>query len=149
MRLWSINLKYLDAKGLVALWREALLAQNVLHGNTVGYTQHPQLDRFKGADSHKLIFLYLKEVYEESKTRGYNFDLSRIKPYYPTLNLMGLKISVTKGQLFYEFNHLQNKLEKRAYTKYVTNFNVIEIEPHSLFLPIDGTVETWEKTKEI
>ncbi|WP_425473407.1 pyrimidine dimer DNA glycosylase/endonuclease V [Thiospirochaeta perfilievii] len=22
MRLWSINLKYLDSKGLVALWRE-------------------------------------------------------------------------------------------------------------------------------
>ena len=29
MRLWSLHPRYLDAKGLVALWREALLAQAV------------------------------------------------------------------------------------------------------------------------
>ncbi len=46
MRLWTINFKYLDAKGLVALWREALLAKNVLAGLTKGYKNHPQLDRF-------------------------------------------------------------------------------------------------------
>ncbi|MDI3502728.1 MAG: hypothetical protein PWR13_285 [Archaeoglobi archaeon] len=27
MRLWSIHSKYLDAKGLVAVWREGLLAK--------------------------------------------------------------------------------------------------------------------------
>ncbi|HEU5178767.1 MAG TPA: pyrimidine dimer DNA glycosylase/endonuclease V, partial [Burkholderiales bacterium] len=32
MRLWSLHPKYLDARGLVALWREALLAQAVLRG---------------------------------------------------------------------------------------------------------------------
>ena len=37
MRLWSIHPKYLGTKGLVALWREALLAQKVLQGNTKGY----------------------------------------------------------------------------------------------------------------
>lgn len=37
MRLWSIHPKYLDAKGLVALWREALLAQKVLKGETTGW----------------------------------------------------------------------------------------------------------------
>jgi hypothetical protein len=41
MRLWSIHPEYLDAKGLVALWREALLAQNVLQCNTKGYKKHP------------------------------------------------------------------------------------------------------------
>jgi len=30
MRLWSLHPRYLDAKGLVALWREGLLAQKVL-----------------------------------------------------------------------------------------------------------------------
>jgi hypothetical protein len=34
LRLWSIHPKYLDATGLVALWREALLAQKVLKGKT-------------------------------------------------------------------------------------------------------------------
>ena len=28
MRLWSISLKYLDQKGLTAVWREALLAKD-------------------------------------------------------------------------------------------------------------------------
>lgn len=32
MRLWTLHPKYLDTKGLVALWREALLAQKVLQG---------------------------------------------------------------------------------------------------------------------
>ncbi len=37
MRLWSLHPRYLDAKGLVALWREALLARAVLRGATRGY----------------------------------------------------------------------------------------------------------------
>jgi len=37
MRLWTIHPKYLDAKGLVALWRETLLAKHVLEGKTPGY----------------------------------------------------------------------------------------------------------------
>jgi hypothetical protein len=49
MRIWSIHPKYLDTKGIVALWREALLAKNVLEGKTKGYKNHPQLDRFKSA----------------------------------------------------------------------------------------------------
>ena len=43
MRLWSIHPRYLDSMGLVALWREALLAQAVLRGETKGYKFHPQL----------------------------------------------------------------------------------------------------------
>jgi hypothetical protein len=37
MRLWSIHPKYLDDKGLVALWCEGLLAKKVLAGKTRGY----------------------------------------------------------------------------------------------------------------
>ena len=51
MRLWSLHPSYLDRRGLVALWREALLAQAVLRGLTRGYTRHPQLDRFRAAPS--------------------------------------------------------------------------------------------------
>jgi len=46
MRIWSLHPKYLDAKGLVALWRDALLARHVLQGKTTGYKNHPQLNRF-------------------------------------------------------------------------------------------------------
>jgi hypothetical protein len=41
MRLWTLHPQYLDAKGLVAVWREALLAQHVLSGATTGYRRHP------------------------------------------------------------------------------------------------------------
>ena len=51
MRLWSIHLCYLDAKGLIALWREGLLAQKVLLGDTKGYKNHPQLTRFKNMNN--------------------------------------------------------------------------------------------------
>lgn len=47
MRLWSLHPKYLDPQGLVAPWREALLAQAVLRGETRGYRAHPQLQRFR------------------------------------------------------------------------------------------------------
>ena len=47
MRLWTLHPRYLDARGLVALWREALLAQKVLRGKTRGYRAHPQLQRFR------------------------------------------------------------------------------------------------------
>ena len=56
MRLWSIHPKYLDSKGLVAVWREGLLARSVLDGKTKGYKNHPQLIRFKN-QKEPLLFL--------------------------------------------------------------------------------------------
>ena len=50
MRIWSLHPGYLDRQGLVACWRESLLAQKVLAGKTVGYTRHPQLARFRVLD---------------------------------------------------------------------------------------------------
>jgi hypothetical protein len=49
MRIWSLHPKYLDSGGLVALWRESLMALHVLEGKTKGYKNHPQLARFKKA----------------------------------------------------------------------------------------------------
>ena len=53
MRLWSLHPKYMDSKGLVALWREGLLARAVLKGQTNGYINHPQLIRFKNYERIK------------------------------------------------------------------------------------------------
>ena len=75
MRIWSIHPKYLDSKGLVALWREALLAKNVLEGKTKGYRNHPQLLRFKKAiNPVESINYYLVGVYEEAVKKGYQFN---------------------------------------------------------------------------
>ena len=81
MRLWSLHPKYLDTKGIVALWREALLAQAVLRGDTKGYRHHPQLARFKAA--HKplhAITAYLSAIHKEAVRRNFKFDASKIGP---------------------------------------------------------------------
>src|SRR6476646_9124589 len=80
MRLWSLHPKYLDAKGLVALWREALLARAVLRGQTKGYRQHPQVQRFREhATPVQMIEAYLYEVLCEAQRRGYAFDSSKVQ----------------------------------------------------------------------
>lgn len=101
MRLWSIHPQYLDSKGLVALWREGLLAQACLAGKTKGYTNHPQLDRFKNvANPINAIGTYLQEVAKEASMRQYNFDSSKIiESTFPD------KLSVTTSQLDYEWQH--------------------------------------------
>jgi len=110
MRLWSLNPKYLDAKGLIGLWREALLAKAVLEGKTTGYKFHPQLTRFKNfSDPIKAINLYLYFVYLEAKKRNYNFDK---KKFYVS-NLEFKLIAVSKNQIQFEFFHLLKKLKKR------------------------------------
>jgi len=47
VRIWSLHPCLLDRRALVACWRETLLAQKVLRGLTRGYTNHPQLIRFR------------------------------------------------------------------------------------------------------
>jgi hypothetical protein len=109
MRLWSIHPEYLDAKGLVALWREALLAQNVLLGNTKGYKSHPQLQLFKNANNPiGAIANYLWSIIDEAERRGYNFNRSKI-----VNKKTNSRISVTSGQVEYEYKHLLGKLNER------------------------------------
>jgi len=140
MRLWSIHPSYLDAKGLVALWREALLAQKVLQGKTRGYKNHPQLTRFKKATNPVgAIADYLRYVADEADSRGYNFARSKIaeEEYLD-------KIPVTGGQLAYEFTHLSGKLKQRAPEVYVQLKEVKKINHHPMFKEVSGDVENWE-----
>lgn len=140
MRLWSIHPRYLDAKGLVALWREALLAQKVLDGKTKGYTRHPQLMRFRNTDNPcGAIAGYLGWVADEADSRGYQFDKCKISD-----KQFEEKIPVTAGQLEYEFTHLLNKLETRDPDRYRRLYGTQEIELHPLFEKVAGKVEDWE-----
>jgi hypothetical protein len=81
MRLWAVHPKYLDALGLVALWREALLAQAVLRRRGRGYARHPQLIRFRRCPRPACaVAEYLRDIHTESEKRGYRFDAARIAP---------------------------------------------------------------------
>ena len=141
MRLWSIHPKYLDSKGLVALWREALLAKKVLEGKTKGYKNHPQLERFK--ESKKpvdCINQYLAIVYRESAERKYNFNKDKVD-----WNFKRTKLKVTSGQINYERIHLLNKLKTRDKVKYRMLIKEKTFQPHPIFKVVNGNTEKWEK----
>lgn len=141
MRIWSLHPRYLDAKGLVALWRETLLAQAVLLGRTKGYTRHPQLDRFRaGSRPAALVATYLEDVRREALARGYAFAADRIDPARTRA-----KLRVTEGQLAYEWRHLMAKLDVRDPPRAEAWKGVLRPDPHPLFEVIPGDVETWEK----
>jgi hypothetical protein len=141
MRLWTLHPKYLDAKGLVALWREALLAQAVLKGATVGYRHHPQLLRFKShADPLAAIATYLSAVREEALARGYRFDATKIGR-----RSTKIRLAESRGQLAYEWRHLRAKLRARD-TDWLRQWRgVAAPEPHPLFRSVSGAVREWEK----
>jgi hypothetical protein len=145
MRLWSLHPQYLDAKGLVALWREALLAQNVLLGKTKAYQHHPQLDRFKKTKQPPaFLATYLAHVYEEALARGYQFDRKKIARVRVKSHL-----TLTRGQLHYEFKWLLAKLKKRDPKRYRQFKRLKRIMPHPLFRLKNGPVASWEKIKPI
>lgn len=140
MRIWTLHPTYLDAKGLVAVWREALLAQCVLSSTTTGYRQHPQLTRFKQmSDPSAAIATYLLAIYEEACIRGYAFNRAKIATPQSKVRIL-----TTHGQLLYEWEHLKMKLRSRAPDKYRELAAVQEPTPHPLFTIIAGPVETWE-----
>lgn len=145
MRLWSIHPEYLDSAGLVALWREALLAQKVLKGETRGYKNHPQLERFRNQpDPLKSIADYLTEIWKESQRQGFDFDKKKIGQ-----KNNGNKMTVTRGQLEYEFDLLCHKTSKRNPDKCRELLSARKIEPHPIFKVVAGEVEKWEKVKTI
>ncbi len=143
MRLWSLHPKYLDSQGLVALWREALLAREVLRKQTRGYRHHPQLYRFQAHPSPRsAISAYLKGVHAEAAARGYRFDCRKIGPVRPVPH-----IDVTRGQLAYEWEHLLRKLSARSPTHCRRWRSVREPECHPCFRRCPGDIEEWERAR--
>jgi len=141
MRLWTLHPKYLDCQGIVAVWREGLLAQEVLRGNTKGYKNHPQLNRFKlHPNPLRAIAYFLSEVNEAAKMRGYNFDATKID-----LDKILQLIQTTSGQLDFEFMHLLGKIEKRSKKDYERRAGFKDLDPHPFFQVVPGEIEDWEK----
>lgn len=141
MRLWTLHPRYLDAKGLVALWRESLLAQKVLQGSTKGYRHHPQLARFRDApEPQAAIASYLAGVLKEAIDRGYSFDPEKIAP----VRFAGT-LDETEGQLSYEWAHLGRKLEQRDSCRHAHWRSIAIPVPHPLFRVVPGDVRDWER----
>jgi hypothetical protein len=133
--------EYLDTQGLLALWREALLAQKVLRGKTVGYKNHPQLERFKKHRRPKeAIAAYLLTVWKEAHRRSYSFNKKKIG-----LRRSRRKIPVTSGQLHYEFRWLCAKLKKRLPRKFRELLLLKKIRQNPFFRIIPGPAEAWER----
>jgi hypothetical protein len=132
---------YLDRAGLVALWREALLAQKVLLGDTRGYRQHPQLQRFRAhPEPLAAIGSYLRGVASEAERRGYRFDRTKIRA-----TTEAGPLEVTVGQLCFEWNHLLRKLRERdpACISRLPDKGIPLAHP--LFNVIPGATADWER----
>ncbi len=146
MRLWSFDPKYLDSIGLVALWRESLLAKKVLQHKTKGYRNHPQLTRFKNSyDALKNINFYLLQIFNEAVKRGYSFDKRKIN--LRSDDFLKEKIKVSRDQIQYEFNHFLKKIKLRDYNRYLDLKDVKKIKENKVFKIVKGNIAEWEKIR--
>jgi hypothetical protein len=141
VRLWSLHPSVLDARGLVALWREGLLARAVLRGRTRGYRRHPQLDRFRRCgDPVRALDAYLWAVHDEAARRGYAFDAGKLGP-----RRGHARLAVTRGQLAHEKRHLLAKLRARAPGALAGLRRAAAALAHPLFRVVAGPRATWER----
>ena len=123
------------------MWREALLAQAVLKGKTNGYVHHPQLLRLRERSSPVgVIAEYLRLVHKEAAKRGYRFAAEKISG----ARAVG-QLTVTRGQLQFEWSHLLEKLRKRDPKWKAKLTSVARPQPHPLFRVVRGKVAPWER----
>jgi len=146
--------------GLLAAWREGLLAQKVLEGGTKGYRNHPQLVRFRAAAEPIIaVGAYLSCVAREAAARGYSFDTGKIDAakagaeadLTPTDRRVSSeskrrRIPVTSGQAAYEWALLKRKLTLRDPEKLSTLRGIKIQELNDAFRLTAGAIEAWEKT---
>jgi hypothetical protein len=128
--------------GLGAQWREGLLAQAVIAGETRGWRKHPQLNRLKEhPDPDVAVEFYLLKVWEEAASRGYRYDLSKIRRRPDTVTT----IPITTGQLAYEFELLLDRTRVRT-PKWHERIRVLKGDPapHPIFHVVEGGIADWE-----
>lgn len=142
MRIWSLHPRYLDRQGLLAGWREGLLAQAVLLGKTSGYRNHPQLERFRPFDDPAAVVgAYFAAIAEDAAGRGYRFDETKIRR-----RAESVRLTVTDGQLDFERRHLLSKVQQRNPDDRERIMALGEAaDPHPLFTVVPGPVELWER----
>ena len=175
MRIWSLHPSLLDRRALVACWRETLLAQKVLRGLTRGYTNHPQLIRFRAHPQPlEAVAAYLSGLADEADARGYSFNRALIGAGENGAgeNSAGkngtgkncadkagnsyasvARIPVPLGQLEYELAFLRHKVAGRdpewehRLSERLAARGELAACAHPLFEVVPGAIEPWEKTK--
>ena len=176
MRIWSLHPCLLDRRALVACWRETLLAQKVLRGLTRGYTNHPQLIRFRAHPQPlEAVAAYLSGLADEADARGYSFNRALIgagedeagensthensagkngadKAENPYASVA--LIPVPLGQMEYELAFLLHKVAGRdpewehRLSERLAARGELAACAHPLFEVVPGAIEPWEKTKD-
>lgn len=145
MRLWSVHPRYLDRQALIACWRESLLAQSVLVSPGRGYSNHPQLQRFREHESPlDAMAHYLAAYLAEADARGYTFN--RTKIVGDALSRVG-RMALTLGQLDYEWRHLNAKLLARSPETALRWAGIATPDAHPLFVVESGPIATWERPR--
>jgi hypothetical protein len=168
MRLWSVHPQYFDRQALTAGWREALLAQAVLITPGRGYSNHPQLERFRAQPMPiDAISRFLTGIVDEADARGYHFAREKIvgaasgaaagasigaaaaagavAAVGPVTGGEADQLTVTSGQLLYEWAHLRAKLLRRS-PEVAERWAELETpQPHPLFRVVDGPIASWER----
>lgn len=141
MRLWSVHPRYFDRQALTACWREGLLAQAVIADPGRGYSHHPQLRRFQQTDEPRTVIGdYLTAIVDEADARNYHFAREKIRSTgHPE------PLTVSDGQLAYEWGHLLTKLQLRSPNVWEQWRTVQLPEPHPLFTITEGPIADWEK----
>jgi hypothetical protein len=142
-----VHPQYLDRQALVACWREGLLAQAVIGKTSGGYSNHPQLLRFRATETPLAsLGAFLAAVVDEADARGYRFAREKILAHpvegaepgaVPLLDL-------TDGQLDYEWRHLMVKLATRT-PDLAVRFADVPAAAHPLFRVVTGPIEHWER----
>jgi len=176
VRIWSLHPCLLDRRALVACWRETLLAQKVLRGLTRGYTNHPQLIRFRAHPQPlEAVAAHLSRLAGEAGAPGHSFNRALIgagehgagensagkngtgkncadkaEDPYASVAL----IPVPLGQLEYELAFLQHKVAGRdpewehRLSERLAARGELAACAHPLFEVVPGAIEPWEKTKD-
>ena len=146
MRLWSVHPQYFDRQALTAAWREALLAQAVLATPGRGYSNHPQLERFREQPvPSDAIAAFLTGIVDEADARGYHFAREKITGRVASELTGAAALTVTTGQLAYEWAHLLAKLQRRSPEVAARWATCRTPLPHPLFRVVDGPVASWER----
>jgi hypothetical protein len=110
-------------------------------GKTRGYQHHPQLQRFlECPDPVGSLDGYLSRVLDEAEHRSYSFDTAKINRQKCCQNPM----SVTTGQLEYEWAHLMAKLKTRN-PHFWEILQSASPTPNDCFHVVPGPVADWER----
>lgn len=138
MRLWTIHPSHLDRAGLLACWREGLLARRVRASTVpIGYANHPQLHRWPDVAT---LDAYLHGLVDEAEVRGYRFDRTKLGARINTS-----PIPVSTGQVDFEAGRLVSKMWARGgRPRAPLSPGAIQVHPIFTIYSSDK-VEEWER----